>query len=238
LETIEELTTFLQQISADGARGLLRARGESRALIREDGVLPEGAPAFASTMDVDLAEVAFSALRAAFALREAGGETELWRNGFVRAGSAFEALVQNGAPDEVTRGFNRVMGAGAYHLGGYSALAFSLMSQGGESANLAPAEQAIVLLLLRDLDGLSRRARTWLLDSSNGDDEIARLLEIGETDPDDAIATVLTSTIFRAFAFFQFALQTGESLLVDEARSLLRTALSLLRRRTPCPCGG
>jgi hypothetical protein len=134
LETIEELTTFLQQISNDGARARLQARGESRALIRQDGVLPEGAPAFTSTIDVDLTEVAFSALRAAFALREANGQPDFWRNGFVRAGNAFEALVQNGSLADVAGGFNRVMGAGAYHLAGYSALAFSLMSHGGETA--------------------------------------------------------------------------------------------------------
>ncbi len=38
---------------------------------------------------------------------------------------------------------------------------------------------------------------------------------------------MVTSTIYRAFSFFQFALQTGEAILVDEARTLLRAALSL-----------
>jgi hypothetical protein len=229
LESIEELTSFLVQIGAEGARGRLRARGESRALIRQEGILPEGAPTFASSIDVDLAEVGFSALRAALALREAGGDPEVWRTGFVRAGNAFEALVQNGEPADVARGFNRVMGASAYHLGGFSALAFSLMSQGAEGSNLAPAEQAIVLLLMRDLNGLSRESRNWLLNASNGDTEIARRLEAQEIDPDDAVITIISSTIFKAFSFFQFALQTGEVLLVEEARKLLRRALSLCK---------
>jgi superfamily II DNA/RNA helicase len=227
LETIEDITSFLQQIGADGARGRLRARGESRALIRQEGILPEGAPTFTASIDVDLAEVGFSSLRAALALREAGGDSEVWRTGFVRAGNAFEALVQNGPPDDVARGFNRVMGAAAYHLAGYSALAFSLMSHGAEGANLAPAEQAIVLLLLRDLNELSRQARAWLLNIANGDIDIARRLEAQEIDPDDAVTIIVTSTIYRAFAFFHFALQTGDIALVEEARTLLRTGLSL-----------
>jgi hypothetical protein len=227
LETIEDLTAFLQQIGAEGTRGRLQARGESRALIRQEGVLPEGAPTFVSSIDVDLAEVGLSALRAALALREAGGAPEVWQTGFVRAGNAFEALVHNGAPNDVARGFNRVMGAAAYHLAGYSALAFSLMSLGPNSGNLAPAEEAIVRLLLRDLDALSSQARAWLLNVANTDDEIARRLEVQEIEPDDAVTTIVTSTIYRAFAFFHFALQTGDSALVEETRALLQNGLSL-----------
>jgi hypothetical protein len=224
---IEELTSLLQRAGAEGARGRLRARGEARAIIRREGVLPEGAPAFAPSIDTDLAEIAFSLLRASLALRESGGDPTTWRGGFARAGNAFEALVQNGSPDDAARGFNRVMGATAYHLAGYSALAFSLMSQAAAQANLAPAEQALVALILRDLNELSRQARTWLLDPTNGDAELARRIEAEEIDPDDVVTTVVTSTIYRALAFFQFALQTGEGMLAEEARALLRRALSL-----------
>ncbi|QIP06395.1 DEAD/DEAH box helicase [Bradyrhizobium symbiodeficiens] len=229
METIEDLTSFLQQIGAAGLRGRLREQGESRALIRQNGLLPEGAPAFSTTLDVDLAEVAFSALRGSFALREAGGDLTIWRNGFARAGNAFEALVQNGLPDDPTRGFNRVMGAGAYHLAGYSALAFSLMSQAGSAANLAPTEEALVFLLMRDLDALSKRAKAWLRDTNNADAEISRRLETEEIDPDDAITIIATTTIFRAFAFFHFALQTGEPILVEQARSYLGRVLALTK---------
>ncbi|WP_440636628.1 DEAD/DEAH box helicase [Bradyrhizobium sp. PUT101] len=229
METIEDLTSFLQQIGAAGLRGRLRERGESRALIRQNGLLPEGAPPFSTTLDVDLTEVAFSALRGAFALREANGNSEMWRNGFALAGNAFEALVQNGPPEDSARGFNRVMGAGAYHLAGYSALAFSLMSQAGSAANLAPAEEAIVFLLMRNLDALSQKAKTWLRDTANSDTEISRRIEAEELDPDDAITIIATTTIFRAFAFFHFALQTGEPDLVDHARSYLSRVISLTK---------
>mgnify|MGYP001031797312 CR=1 FL=1 len=230
METIEELTTFLRQAGADGARGRLQARGEARAIIRRDGVLPDDAPAFGNTIDTDLAEYALSLLRAAMALREANGAPEVWRQGFVQAGNAFEALVQNGAADDANRGFYRVAGAAAYHIASYSALAFSLISQQSEQPNLAPPEEALALLILRDLSTLGTRARAWLLDPAHGDESITRLAGEGELDPDDVVTLVVTSTIFRALAFFEFALQTGTAALADEARSLLRRAISLAKQ--------
>ncbi|KAA9382651.1 DEAD/DEAH box helicase [Neorhizobium galegae] len=229
METIEELTTFLTQVAADGARGRLQARGEARSIVRQDGVLPDDAPAFGNTIDTDLAEYALSLLRASMALRESQGEPEVWRRGFARAGNAFEALVQNGAPDDVNRGFYRVAGAASYHLASYSALAFSLISQRSDRPNFAPPEEALAFLILRDLDGLGAQARNWLLDPAHGDDSITRSAAEGELDPDDVVRLVVTTTIFRSLAFFEFALQTGVAALVDEARSLLRRAISLAK---------
>jgi replicative superfamily II helicase len=229
LETIDELTVFLTQTAADGARGRLQARGEARAIIRRDGVLPDDAPAFGNTIDTDLAEYALSLLRASMALRESQGDPEVWRKGFARAGNAFEALVQNGAAEDVNRGFFRIAGAAAYHLASYSALAFSLIAQRSERPNLAPPEEALALLILRDLDTLGARARAWLLDPDHGDERITRSATAGELDPDDVVTIVVTTTIFRSLAFFEFALQTGVSALADEARSLLRRAISLAK---------
>ena len=121
METVDELMVFLTEATADGVRGRLQARGEARAIVREDGVLPDDAPAFGDTIDTDLAEYGFSLLRGSLALREQGGDSEIWRRGFVRAGNAFEALVQNSSPNGVHRGFFRVVGAASYHLASYSA---------------------------------------------------------------------------------------------------------------------
>ncbi|MGH3851234.1 MAG: hypothetical protein ACRDRT_16345, partial [Pseudonocardiaceae bacterium] len=129
METIDELTALLIETTADGYRGRLQARGEARALIRHVGVLPPDAPPFGDEIDSDLADYGLSVLRASMALREQGGDPEVWRRGFVRAGGAFEALVQNGSQEDVSRGFYRIIGAASYHLANYSALAFSLLSQ-------------------------------------------------------------------------------------------------------------
>lgn len=141
METVDELMVFLTEATADGVRGRLQARGEARAIVREDGVLPDDAPAFGDTIDTDLAEYGFSLLRGSLALREQGGDSEIWRRGFVRAGNAFEALVQNSSPNGVNRGFFRVVGAASYHLASYSALAFSMIAHRPADANLAPAEE-------------------------------------------------------------------------------------------------
>jgi hypothetical protein len=235
LETVDELTAFLTAATSDGVRGRLQTRGEARATIRLDGVLPDDAPAFGETIDTDLAEYGFSLLRASLALREAEGAVEIWRRGFVRAGNAFEAIVQNGAPEAVTRGFFRVIGAASYHLAGYSALAFSMIAQRPVAANLAPAEEALVFLMMRDLNQLGTRSRTWLTDPAHSDEAISRSVEAAEIGPDEVVTLVVTSTVFRSFAFFEFALQTGFVALVAEARALLRRAVSLAKHANAVP---
>lgn len=110
METTEELTAFLLDITQDGYRGRLQARGQARALIRHEGNLPPDAPAFSEGIDSDLADYGFSVLRASLALRELGGDAVIWRKGFVQAGGAFEALVQNGSQADASRGFYRTVG--------------------------------------------------------------------------------------------------------------------------------
>lgn len=230
METIDELTAFLTETTTDGYRGRLQARGEARALVRRDGVLPPDSPAFGEGLDIDLAEYGFSLLRASLAVRELGGDPTVWRRGFARTGNAFEALVQNGSPESESRGFHRVIGAASFHLANYSALAFSLMAQASGDQNLAPAEKALVLLIMRDLQGLEQHMRTWLLDGSHSDTAIAQAAAAGETDSDDVVMTIATSTMYRALAFFEFALQTGAEELVEESRQLLRRATALVAR--------
>ena len=229
METIEELTSFLELATTEDFRGRLQARGQARALIRQEGILPVDSPRFSETIDSDLAEYGFSLLRASLALREAEGEPEIWRRGFLRTGNAFESLVQNGSPEAVSHGFFRVIGAASYHLGSYSALAFSLISQGPENRNLAPIEEALVSLIIRDLTTLGARARAWLLDPIHSDDSFARAASEEEIESDDVVMAVVTSTVFRALSFFEFALQTGTEVLIEEARELLRKTLSLTK---------
>jgi replicative superfamily II helicase len=229
LETIEELTAFLTETTADGYRGRLQARGQARSLIRQDGVLPPDAPAFSEGIDQDLADYGLSMLRASMAARELGGDPIVWRLGFVRAGNAFEALVQNGSVDDVSRGFFRVVGAASYHLANYSALAFSLLSQADGTQNRSPVEEALMLLIVRDLQELGVQARAWLQDENHSDAAIAHAVTAGEIDPDDVVSLIATSTMFRALAFFEFALQTGAEQLVGEARQLLGHAVSITK---------
>lgn len=229
METTEELIAFLRDVTQEGYRGRLLVRGRARALIRHEGTLPQDAPAFSEEIDSDLADYGFSVLRASLALRELGGDEDTWRKGFVQAGEAFEALVQNGSQADASRGFYRIAGAASYHLANYSALAFSLLKQAQVDQNRSPAEDALALLIVRDLQGLGQRARAWLRSPANCDEEIARAAALGEINPDEIVSRVATSTVFRALVFFEFALQTGYETLVVEARNLLKRAISLTK---------
>jgi len=227
LETIEELTVFLYEATADGILGRLLSRGEAWSLMRQDGVLPQDAPKFGATIETDLAEHGFSLLRAAMALRAQTGTSELTCKAFEHAANAFEALVRNGYPESLNRGFIRVIAAAAYHLAGFSAVAYSLFSESDSDLNTTPGESALRLLILRDLNRLRDFVRAWLAEDTHSDDHIAEALRDGDQDPDEAIASILNATMCRAIAYFDFALETGATEATETARSLLDTTVRL-----------
>jgi superfamily II DNA/RNA helicase len=235
LETLEELRGFLAAASPQGVRGRLLPIGEARATIRRGGELPDDAPAFPAGLDSDLKDYGFSVLRASLAFREANGDLEVWRLGFYRAGEAFDALIRNASPDSPERGFLRVMGAAGFHLAGYSAMAYSILASISENQNFAPAEQALASLILRDLSRLRREARDWLLDIDHSDESIAEDLRDGTTDRHEAISVILSSTIFRALAYFDFALATSDAQLYETASVLLHQTLALARDGNAVP---
>ncbi len=227
METIDELTRFLATATVDGIRGRLLHRGAAWSLMREDGVLPPNAPRFGSTIETDLAEHGFALLRGAMALRVQAGPSELTGKAFERAANAFEALVRNGDPEAPDRGFRRIIAAAAYHLAGFSAVAYSLFNENTDDLNVSPGEAAIRHLILRDLGELRRFVREWLDDEAHGDEQVADSLRDEEPDVDEALSTILNTTICRALAHFDFALETGEPEPIESARVLLATAVNL-----------
>lgn len=227
METIDELTVFLTAATVDGILGRLLYRGAAWSLMREKGVLPATAPPLGATIETDLAEHGFALLRGAMALRAQTGPSELTSKAFERSANAFEALVRNGDPQAADRGFRRTIAAAAYHLAGYSAVAYSLFNETTEDLNPAPGEIAIRHLILRDLDQLRRYVRDWLGDAAHGDEKLSATLRGEEPDMDEVLATVLNTTICRALAFFDFALESGEDEPIETARELLDTAVSL-----------
>ncbi len=227
METTEELQAFLTQAIQEGLQRRLLYRGEAWSLMRTDGLLPDGAPALGATIETDLANHGFALLRAAMALRARGGSTELTGKAFERAGNAFEALIRNADPEAVDRGFRRTIAAAAYHLAGFSAVAYSLFNETAGDLNLTPGEEAVMCLILRDLGGLRMFIRAWLNDEAHSDGQLAAELSGDDADLDQVLATALNTTICRALAFFDFALETGEEEPLDTARSLLESAVSL-----------
>ncbi|WP_375055632.1 DEAD/DEAH box helicase [Zobellella sp. DQSA1] len=227
LETIDELTTFLTTATVDGILGRLLYRGAAWSLMRENGVLPPNAPPLGATIETDLAEHGFALLRGAMALRAQAGSSELTSKAFERAANAFEALVRNGDPESPDRGFRRTIAAAAYHLAGFSAVAYSLFNEIADDLNTSPGETTIQHLILRDLDQLRGFVREWLQDEAYQDERIVEKLQGEEPDVDEVLSTILNTTICRALAHFDFALETGESGPVEAAQALLTTAISL-----------
>ncbi|MBO9467233.1 DEAD/DEAH box helicase [Tropicibacter sp. R15_0] len=227
METIDELTAFLTTGTVDGILGRLLYRGAAWSLMRENGVLPPNAPPLGPTIETDLAEHGFALLRGAMALRAQAGSSELTSKAFERAANAFEALARNGDPESPDRGFRRTIAAAAYHLAGFSAVAYSLFNETAGDLNTSPGETAIQHLILRDLDQLRGFVREWLNEEAHKDEQIAQTLQGEESDVDEVLSTILNTTICRALAFFDFALETGETEPIDTARALLDAAVSL-----------
>lgn len=227
METIDELTAFLATATTDGILGRLLYRGAAWSLMRVEGVLPPNAPPLGATIETDLAEHGFALLRGAMALRAQAGASELTSKAFERAANAFEALVRNGDPQAPDRGFRRMIAAAAYHLAGFSAVAYSLFNETAGDLNASPGETAIRHLILRDLGQLRGFVREWLDDDVHSDKQIAEALRGEEPDVDEVLATILNTTICRALAHFDFALETGEPEPIETARALLATAVRL-----------
>lgn len=227
METIDELTAFLATATVDGILGRLLYRGAAWSLMRENGVLPPNAPPLGATIETDLAEHGFALLRGAMALRAQAGASDLTNKAFERAANAFEALVRNGDPEAPDRGFRRTIAAAAYHLAGFSAVAYSLFNETASDLNTSPGEAAIRHLILRDLGQLRGFVREWLNDEAHSDEQIAEALRGEESDVDKVLSTILNTTICRALAYFDFALETGELEPIDTARALLATAVCL-----------
>lgn len=227
METIDELTAFLTTATVDGIVGRLLYRGAAWSLMREEGVLPPNAPPLGATIATDLAEHGFALLRGAMALRARAGASALTSKAFERAANAFEALVRNGDPQAPDRGFRRTIAAASYHLAGFSAVAYSLFNETADDLNTSPGETAIRHLILRDLNQLRGFVREWLGDEAHGDKQITEALRREDADIDEVLSTILNTTISRALAFFDFALETGEDEPMEAARRLLYTAVSL-----------
>ena len=204
METIDELTTFPASATFDGIRGRLLYRGAAWSLMREDGVLPPSAPRLGATIETDLAEHGFVLLRGAMALRLQAGATELTGKAFERAANTFDALVCNGHPEAPDRGFRRIIATAACHLAGFSAVAHSLFNETTDDLNVSPSEAAIRHRILRDLGQLRGFVCEWLDDEAHGDEQIAGSLRDEEPDVDEALSTILNTTICRYLAHCSF----------------------------------
>lgn len=211
-ETIEEITRKLQVLIEPGSRRRLTARGAARAMIWRDGALPAESPDLGALLTEELLGYGFGLMRLALKAREAGIVDEDGKRAFELAAESLEYIVKNGNESDESRGFYRTMAAAAYHLGGFSARAFSLLARSLDDQNLAIIERALALLILRRLDDLDSFILSEVSNPEHSDDRVAeRLYSLDEAFAlDDALVLASNENYLKALAAFLFSIRSAD----------------------------
>jgi hypothetical protein len=247
--TPEAIRQAVELAAMPGFRGRLIARGQARAMIWRNGVLPPDAPPFSPQLSYDLQTYAFSLLDLGLRMRELGGDQSVSRTAFEQAATALEAVIAKGARDDPERDFHFVMAAAAYHLAHFSARAFSLLSLVAEGANLSIVERALALLMRRDIENLNAAVLTYKLDGGGSDGTIAAIIEAAfppdqlgapgaESEPAppdhdrgavllDGVDRALTDGFMGALSSYLLALERGDAALVEAGLAQLRIGLGV-----------
>ena len=239
--TPETIVADIDESVAAGFRGRLIARGQARAMIWRDGVLPPDAPAFSPQLSYDLNSYGYSLLGLGLRLREMDGESAQARIAFEQAATALEAVVAKGNREEDDRCFHFVMAAASYHLAHLSARAYSLLAIVDRNDNFSPVEQILALLMCRNMSALHTKVFEFRVAGMGSDEWIAGSIQahLGELegvadqarDVDgflfDNLTIALTDVFFGAMALFLLAVELGERQLLDRAIGQLRDSLSI-----------
>ena len=244
--TIEEIEEVIQRAITTGFRGRLLERGLARSMIWVDGELPDGAPNFADKLSYDLLSYGYSLLSLSIRLRELNGDADLCRAAFEKSATAITDVIHNGNPDDPEKGFHKVLAASAYHIGRFSAKAFSLLHKGIENENLSRMEQMLSLLMLRQFDKLYSSILDWKASGLGSDESLAEKIEL-EVDQFDeradaevlheesgiayvelpVIDLAITDNFYSAIFEFIFTLETGRPELFEGAISRIDNSLSV-----------
>src|SRR5258707_7815511 len=133
--SIEELVTRIDESTRPGYRGQLVARGLARNLIWSAGRLPPGSTEFSTLLTTDLLSYGLALFELGLELRDLDRNNAAARTAFERAGEAIESVVRDGDPVWNDRGFYTLVASAAYHLGHFSARAFSLFPSDLDTLN-------------------------------------------------------------------------------------------------------
>lgn len=239
--TSEAIVATIAEAATPGFRGRLIARGQARAIIWRDGVLPPDAPEFAPQLSYDLHSYGYSLLGLGLRLRDLQGDSAQARTAFEHAATALEAVISKGNPEEIDRDFHFVMTAASYHLAHLSARAYSLLQVVVAENNFSLIERALALLMRRNLHELRAMVFDYRASGQGSDAAIAaevqgtldRLEAAGEPSEDsddflfESLNTALTDTFMAGMALFISALERGEEVLLTQAKDRLGTGLAI-----------
>jgi superfamily II DNA/RNA helicase len=241
--TIEEIEEAIQQAVSSGFRGRLLERGLARSMIWSDGELPLGSPNFAERLSYDLLSYGYSLLSLGLRLTELRGNPEIARSAFEKSATAISEVVHNGRSDDPENGFHTVLAASAYHLGRFSAKAFSLITHSFENANLSQMEKMLSLLMLRRFSDLEKNILEWKLSGVGADLSLEQKLEADieavQQEQQDVVESgiqaveipvidlAVTDNYYSAIFEFLYALESGSTSRLESSISRIETALQV-----------
>lgn len=237
-ETVDEIEAAIREATTPGFREQLLARGEARSMIWRDGVLPEDAPAFDELLSYDLLSYGYSLLGLGLRLVEADGSRSLAQRAFEGAATAIESVIARGANSR-ERGFHRVVAAAAYHLGSFSARAYSLLQTALDSGEVTTSERCLIHIIRRELDTLAALILSHRDEDAAADADLVETLrgllepasdeeqddDSGDTDVIDVVDLALTDAFVGAISMALLAFERGEGALLEEALSTLQVGL-------------
>jgi hypothetical protein len=247
--TPEAIAADIAEAVTTGFRGSLIARGQARAIIWREGVLPPDAPAFAQQLSYDLHSYGYALLGLGLRLRDFGGDAAQARTAFEQAATALEAVIAKGNREDADRDFHFIMAAASYHLAHLSARAFSLLALVEADANFAPTERVLALLMRRNFRGLRDIVIDFRTSGEGSDaritfgiqanlDQVEVAAELAEDGNDflfESLDIALVDTFMSAISLFLLALDRGEQPLLDHALERLRTGLSICSEMNMLP---
>lgn len=239
--TPEEIIADIAEATTVGFRSSLIARGQARAIIWRDGVLPPDSPNFDDRLSYDLNSYGYALLGLGLRLRELEGDAAQARLAFEQAATALEAVIAKGDSNESNRNFHFVMAAASYHLAHLSARAYSLLTIVEGDENFSPLERALALLMRRDFAAFRTNVFDYRASGSGSDASIAATLQTqldqkeaadalvdgGDDFLFEALDTALIDTFFSAMSLYLLAIERGEKPLMDRAIKRLESSLSV-----------
>ncbi|MNU29717.1 ski2-like helicase [compost metagenome] len=238
--TPDTISAAIGEAVEAGFRGRLIAKGQARAMIWRDGVLPADARGYPPQLDYDLQSLGYSLLSLGLRLLEIGGDPTRARMAFEQAATALEAVIAKGARGGADRDFHFVMAAASYHLAHLSARAFSLLSVVSADANFSAVERALAHLMRRDMNALREQTIGYRFGGDGSDARITEMIrqriEVDgvaalQDEPHDVLYEgldlALTDNFFGAMSRFLLAVDRGESELVASAVAQLGEGLAI-----------
>ena len=237
--TPETIVADINEAVAARFRGRLIARGQARAMIWQDGILPEDAPNFSPQLSYDLHSYGYALLGLGLRLLEMDGDPAQARVAFEQAATALEAVVAKGKRKEADRNFHFIMAAASYHLARLSARAYSLLAFVEADDNFSQIERALALLMRRDMKALQATVLEYRVSGVGSDEQIAESIQehLGELEGVadqardafliDNLDVALTDIFFAAMALSLLAVEHGERKLLGRALVRLRQSMNI-----------